>query len=94
MSALNKNEIPPIDVRSGRSWAQPSPKNILIDDTHALMSLKDFNSLCDYSWSVPTGVYPGKMWRSTFGNQAFYLRWYSEVENDLCHLNQRIIIIA
>lgn len=71
-----KNDIPPITDPLGRSWDQPSSKNILIDDTHALMSLRVFEELAEYSCSFPSGVYPGKMWRRHNGSfdHAFIAR--------------------
>ena len=46
----------------GRHWRQPPRERILIDDTHALMDLATFEQLSEYSCTIPTGVYPGKMW--------------------------------
>lgn len=46
-----------------RHWDQPKSVEILLDDTHALMSKKTFLSLHEYSCSNPSGVYDGKMWR-------------------------------
>jgi hypothetical protein len=59
--------IPPITDPLGASWKQPKRENILIDGTHAVMSVGDFNSLLEYSSSIPSGVYPGKMWRRNDG---------------------------
>ncbi len=36
---------------------------ILVDDTHAAMDQKDFDSLLEYSCTVPTGVVRGKRWK-------------------------------
>ncbi|MDE4731390.1 hypothetical protein [Providencia rettgeri] len=90
------NIIPPMTDSLGKHWKQPNHKNILIDDTHALMSAKDFNLLADYSSSIPSGVYPGKMWKATtLGGKAF-LRWFGVVEgrDDVCSNNQREILIV
>lgn len=59
----DKNVIPEITDPHGSSWRQPDRAEILIDDTHALMSEESFNKLAEYSMSQPSGVYPGKMWR-------------------------------
>lgn len=89
MSELNT--IPPINSPLGRHWTQPNVQNILIDDTHALMEDSDFNELKDYSHSIPSGVYPGKMWkRKAIG--LWYLSWYGAVKNDSCKINSREII--
>lgn len=44
-------------------WGQPSVEDILVDDTHAIMTKKTLEQLKDYSHSRPSGVYHGKMWR-------------------------------
>lgn len=103
---LEKNRIPPITASLGRSQSQhqPSPDEITIDDTHALMSPDTFVRLSNYSTSDPTGVYEGKMWRaqevvSTAEALRFSDRWllrwfgYSEDPNK-CSYNQRLILIV
>ena len=55
--------IPAITDPLGRHWDQPDPGRILVDDTHALMAPATFQQLREYSTTVPTGVYDGKMWR-------------------------------
>lgn len=55
--------IPPITDPMGKHWDQPDRREILIDDTHAVMSLRSFNKLHEYSGSFPSGVYEGKMWK-------------------------------
>ncbi|EJD6498530.1 hypothetical protein M0L11_RS05535 [Providencia rettgeri] len=90
-----KNRIPPMTNLLGRHWAQPHHENILIDDTHVIMSSKDFNSLAEYSNSIPSGVYAGKMWKAVAQDGRAFLRWFGLVEgrDDLCSNNQREIII-
>jgi hypothetical protein len=58
-----ENEIPPITDRMGIGWRQPARENVLIDDTHALMSAQDAALLYKYDYSCPSGVYEGKMWQ-------------------------------
>ncbi len=55
--------IPPITDPMGRSWNQPDRREILIDDTHAIMTRRTFDALKTYSASNPSGVYEGKMWK-------------------------------
>jgi hypothetical protein len=55
--------IPPITDPMGKNWEQPDRREILIDDTHALMSTSAFNRLHEYSATFPTGAYEGKMWK-------------------------------
>jgi len=94
----NSNVIPPITEPMGKYWKQPDPSKILIDDTHAVMDEKTFLMLHDYSYSNPTGVYPGKMWRygrPTVGGERWWLKWYGQVEDTtVCSDNSREILIA
>jgi hypothetical protein len=65
--------IPPITDPLGRHWEQPDPSQISIDETHALMEMKDFDKLHDYSISRPTAIYVGKMWKTYWPKHD---RWY------------------
>lgn len=61
----NKNYIPDMVHPLSKGWLkQPNRENIVIDDQYALMSQKDFDTLAEYSTSIPTGVYEGKMWKA------------------------------
>jgi hypothetical protein len=51
-------------------WDQPSSDSIEIDDMHALMTRATFEALPEYSSTIPTGVYPGKMWRRNDARNA------------------------
>lgn len=72
--------IPPITDPLGRSWDQPSRFLIEVDETHALMSQAVLDRLKDYSCSMPSGVYPGKMWKCRVNyydeSKGWLLRWY------------------
>lgn len=84
------NAIPKITDPLGKHWNQPSADEILIDDTHAVMSADTFRQLAEYSCSVPSGVYPGKMWRADnaayhpekvkAGLHRHWLKWFGESE--------------
>jgi hypothetical protein len=94
--------IPPITDALGNHWAQPAVADILLTDTHATMSQEAFDNLREYSTSMPSGVYPGKMWKAqpinvhtrTYDGD-WYLRWYGIVpgQPELCSNNQRVICI-
>ena len=87
------NKIPPMNHPLGKHWMQPNAQDIDIDDTHALMDEKSFNELKDYSGSLPSGVYEGKMWkRKCIGR--WYLFWYGFAEGDFCSNNIREILLA
>lgn len=100
---MSTSMIPPITDRLGMYWDQPDVANILLDDTHALMSKADFDKLSEYSTSDPTGVYVGKAWKSVrivehegkYFRDGWWLKWYG-YSNDptRCSYNQRIILLA
>ena len=69
-------KIPPITDPLGSYWKQPETDDFLIDDTHVIMTLSAFNQLLDYSRSMPTGVYPGKAWKSKSFKGTWWLRWF------------------
>jgi hypothetical protein len=75
--------VPPITELVGRSWRQPNRARIVIDDAYAYMTRSAFEDLAEYSHSMPTGVYDGKMWRSQYATRRggpfvlFYLHWYA-----------------
>ena len=76
MSAQVITEIPPITDPLGKYWDQPPRTNILVDDKHAVMARADFGELGEYSHSIPTGVYVGKMWKAKGPDGRWWLRWY------------------
>lgn len=88
--------IPAMTDPLGRHWHQPSRDVIAIDDTHAVMSRQSFDQLPEYSRSRPSGVYPGKMWKSITRDDTPYLCWYGIVEgrDDLCSNNSRLILLC
>lgn len=88
------NEIPPITEPMGQYWRQPDRREILLDNTHALMTKTTFEQLLDYSHSQPTGVYPGKMWKKG-GPTGWWLHWFGLHENpDLCSGHVRKILLV
>lgn len=51
--------------------------DILVEGDLALMTERTFRDLKDYSLSVPTGVYPNKVWRrSDFWDKSPDKPWY------------------
>lgn len=71
----DKNIIPPMTHPYGKHWRQPDPGNFLIDDKHVIMTKADFESLADYSASIPTGACEGKCWRRQEPGR-WYLGWF------------------
>ncbi len=99
-------EIPPITDPMGKYWQQPDRSRIVIDDTHALMDLKTFEELAEYSCSQPSGVYEGKMWKrhngiydrrfiAAGGVPNWMLCWYGSCDDpSKVSNNYRDILIA
>ena len=104
--AQGPNYIPrPMLHPYGKHWTQPDPNNILVDDTHALMTQADFNQLSDYTQSQPSGVYEGKMWKvqdfihlrggGARRLKTWYLRWFGVADEPTkCSNNCRVILIV
>jgi hypothetical protein len=55
--------IPEVTAPLGRYWDQPARADVLVDETHAVVTRTTFAKLCDYDRSNPSGAYVGKMWR-------------------------------
>jgi hypothetical protein len=104
---MSAHVIPPITDPLGSAWDQPPVTEILIDGTHALMTLATFESLSEYSASKPTGVYPGKMWKrydgafdreflARGGKPTWLLCWYGEsrIGPGYCSNNYRQILLS
>ena len=71
----DQNIIPKITHPLGLHWQQPALENVLVDDVCALMSEIDFKELLEYSTTIPSGVYEGKMWKRRCKN-GWLLGWY------------------
>jgi hypothetical protein len=86
--------IPDMIHPLGKYWQQPNRDNILIDDTYALMSKHTLDELHEYSMSIPTGVYTGKMWKvKVFGK--WILKWFgNENYKGLLSILSREILIS
>lgn len=86
----------------GRHWTQPPRERIEVDATHALMTEAIFKALPEYSTTIPSGVYPGKMWRRHDGAHDFkrktpsvwMLCWYGEERDGKCEIHFREVLLA
>lgn len=58
-----ENIIPKITDKRGMSWKQPHRRYIEIDEEYALMTKQTFEGLREYSVTIPSGEYEGKMWK-------------------------------
>jgi hypothetical protein len=90
--------IPAMDHPLSVYWHQPDRSRVLIDDKHAVMSLSDLKILHEYSSSIPTGAYVGKMWKcrvTTEAEQYWQLVWYDEHDDPkLLAIKRRRILVA
>lgn len=88
--------IPDITDRLGKFWRQPDRSRVLVDSVHALMTTATFDALHEYSSSMPSGVYPGKMWKAIADDGQAFLCWYGIVDgrDDVCSNNHRKILIV
>lgn len=77
--------IPPMIDPLGKHWKQPLPQFIFIRDGKAHMDAADFRKLSEYNTSIPTGVYPGKMWKRRQGDQ-YLLCWFGEEQKGNCEI--------
>lgn len=102
--AIFKNcPIPVITDPLGRNWDQPGRYAIEYSLTHAHMTKENFNKLANYSCSLPSDVYEGKMWKYNLFEyhprgrleSRWYLRWYDKSDKpEHCSIRQlRISII-
>lgn len=91
--------IPQITDPLGRYWDQPPLIDVAVYNDIAIMDRKTFNRLADYSHSVPTGTYEGKMWKckergTKVKESGWLLRWYSQsCDPKLITMNTRPIRI-
>jgi hypothetical protein len=86
--------IPQITDPLGRYWSQPDSATLEMDETHVLMETAIFNRIAEYSTTLPTAVYPGKMWRAHFGDD-WYLCWYAKsADPDFCDIHRRLILLV
>jgi hypothetical protein len=76
---MGSSTIPQMTDPMGCSWSQPPTESIIIDNDHALMTEQVFNALKEYSSSIPSGTYEGKMWKMQHGGKWF-LRWYEATD--------------
>lgn len=75
--------IPEIAAGYGRGWSQPDRSEITVEHVNATMPAETFDKLADYSFSRPTGLYPGKMWKEQHGRK-WLLRWVTAADDLQC----------
>ena len=84
--------IPEMINPLGAYWSQPHRDQIEVDETHALLNKTAFDKLSEYSQTIPTGVYEGKMWKRK-EYKVWWLCWFGPSNlPDNCDTNYRRIL--
>lgn len=86
--------IPPITSPLGQRWEQPSRKFIDLDNSHAFMSEQTFKGLKEYSFSIPTGRYEGKMWKRCIKGEWFLVWFAPGTNHNQLRIEKRRILIV
>lgn len=64
-----------------------------IDEEYALMTKQTFEGLREYSVTIPSGEYEGKMWKANRGG-IWYLYWYDHDDNpSMIKIERREILL-
>jgi len=85
-------ELPQMTHPHSRYWNQPRLDELAVYDDIAIMDQSTLECLSDYSTTIPTGAYEGKMWRRSNGPDKWLLCWYGLSEDpDKVSINSRPI---
>ena len=68
-------KLPQMTHPLSRCWDQPPADQVAVYDDIAIMDRSTLAQLNEYSTSIPTGAYEGKLWRRANG-EAWLLCWY------------------
>lgn len=89
--------IPRMTHPLSKYWDQPGRSNIMFVGDKAVMNQTAFRKLKNYSASVPTGAYEGKMWKRGepyVKPTRWFLCWYGKhADPDKVSINYREIEI-
>lgn len=83
--------VPPMTHELSSAWDQPDPNAWVFDKTTVHMSQADFDELLEYSASLPSGVYEGKMWKRRAGVD-WLLCWYADPVDGEMRIYKRWIL--
>lgn len=94
-TARYTNTIPEADSEWVAYWQAPHRNEIEFRGDAAVMDKAAFDKLLNYSSSLPTGVWIGKLWKARLDDGRWYLRWYSTDPRNAanCLINSRPITI-
>ncbi|KKL82142.1 hypothetical protein LCGC14_1987740 [marine sediment metagenome] len=85
-------ELPQMTHPLSRGWSQPPADQMAVYDDIAIMDQSTLALLPEYSTTIPTGAYEGKMWRRANGPDNWLLCWYGPSEKpDMVSINRRPI---
>ena len=101
---LARHPIPPVEDghEAHARDHQPSRAYVIVDGPYAMVDEYWFKRLPEYSASIPTGVWFGKMWKARWGDPdgmgkygGWYLRWYGPHKNPkLAAIEQRHLVVV
>lgn len=86
--------IPEMTNPLSRYWHQPPLDDIAVYDDIAIMDRDTLEGLPEYSMSIPTGTYEGKMWKR-MDRKGWTLCWYKDSDVpgriDICSRPIRVL---
>lgn len=86
-------ELPQITDPLGAYWDQPKSDQMAVYNDIAIMDQIAVDALLEYSTSIPTGTYEGKMWKCRHPD-GWQLCWYGASDDpDMISINRRPIRI-
>lgn len=87
-------QIPAMTHPLSKNWRQPTRESVHLFDDKAFIDRGDFNILPEYSCTIPTGVYEGKMWKRREGVE-WLICWYGpSLDPDECRIHYRKLVIV
>jgi hypothetical protein len=91
--SMDQFNTPEYKARNPESY--PRPGVLTKDDTHVLVKKRYFDSMDEYSTSIPTGKIPGKHWKCLCRDGVWIIRWYEEdpTDDQMLLIPQRIAIV-
>lgn len=89
---MSAARLPRMTDPLGRLWQQPAGlrDRVRVFETHATIPEADWRALPRYETSLPSGVYPGKVWR-----RGKFICWYGPERAGRCRVaSARALVTA
>ena len=84
-----EEKIPEMTDPLGKYWDQPELTEITFQDNRVLMTKESISKLQEYTFTIPSGKYLGKMWKKINPDGGWLLCWYGKHEDpDLLSINR------